>query len=161
MPITSLFLTHSRRCASSTAKLHNPRHVFTNDIEFEVNRVADLHLVEVGMFEGIGDDGYGKPIGLRVHDRQADAIDRDGSLLYGNVALRPIEPEGVKPAALLIVDRYTLRGLVYMPLHDMAIQPVAHLRAAFEVNETPHLQGTQVALLKCFGNGRHGVLTGR
>lgn len=80
----------SARSHQLLPEVHYPSHVFADDIKFEIYRIAYLYLIEVSVFERIGDDGYGEPIGLGVHYRKADAVDRNRPLFYCDIALSPV-----------------------------------------------------------------------
>ena len=80
------------------------RNVFANHIKFQVHRISFLDLVEVGVFVGVGNDGHRKLILTRVNNGQADAIDTNGTFLYGDVVLILVILEVKKPASFSIIN---------------------------------------------------------
>src|SRR5262249_44729664 len=56
--------------------------VLANHIAFEVHAVADLHARQIRMLHGERDQLDVEPIDAQARDRQADAVHRNGSLMY-------------------------------------------------------------------------------
>src|SRR5256884_6266103 len=64
----------------SGSRLHVALDVFSQDVAFEVNRVAGLSVADVGVVIGIRNDGHFRDAMMPLSDGEADAVNRDRSL---------------------------------------------------------------------------------
>lgn len=60
----------------SAGELGEAGEVFAEDVELEVDAGAGDDAAEVGVLEGVGDDGDAEAVALRVADGERDAVDR-------------------------------------------------------------------------------------
>ncbi len=114
------------------------------------------------MFVGVGDNAHLKRVGGGATNGKADAIDRDASLVNGEVAvphhlLRTLVTEGVLVAALLVLDIDTSGGLVDVALHDVPVQAAVHLHGALHVDLIAHAKQAEVAAFERLAHGGDGI----
>lgn len=136
---------------------HRAGHIFADHIEFEVNLIAWLKGLHIGMFIGIGDDGQIEPGLFDVEDGKTDAVEADGAFLNNEVAEFFGEFEAEFPTAVQFFTVQTGSGGIDMALDDMAVQSSVHPQASFEVDEVARLPAIDVGSFECFPDGGHPV----
>lgn len=109
--------------------------VFADDIEFEIDGVADIEVLEGGVMEGIGDDGYGEGVIFGGDNGEADAVDADGAFIDEEVFGGGFVAEGVVPRAVGIAAVNAGGGIVHVALYEVAIESGVGEHGAFEINE--------------------------
>jgi hypothetical protein len=134
-----------------------PGHIFPDHIEFQVDGRTGRYGSDVGMLEGVGDDGDVKTVSFDVEDGEAGAVEADGAFFDDEVAVFSWEFEAEFPAAFEFVAFQTDGGGVDVTLDDMAVEPAIHDHAAFEVDEDAGLPGIEVGLLEGLFDGGHAV----
>ena len=101
------------------------------------------------MLKGVGDYCHLKTVALGIAHRKADAIDCDGAFLYCDIALARhfgINVVGkLEIAAALNVAHLAAHcGLVYVPLHYVAVKTSVHRHATLKVDKVANLQQPEV-----------------
>jgi hypothetical protein len=136
---------------------HEAGYIFPDQIEFEVDDGPWHYGLDVGMLEGVGDDGDIEVGFLYVKDGQAGAVERDGAFFDNEVAEFFGELESVLPAAVERLSFGAGGGSVYMALDDMAIEAAVEGHAAFEVDEVIGLPGVKVGFIQGLEDGGYAV----
>ena len=139
--------------------------VFAEDVEFQVDDGAHTDVAEVGVLEGVGDDGHLEGVAGGVADGEADAIDGDGALVDGEVALLGHLAvfgifEGEVGGAVSIVHRNTTGRFIHMALNDMSVETAVHQHGAFYIHFIADLQQTEVRAVEglLHGGDRIGTI---
>src|SRR5690606_1526431 len=118
--------------------LYDPLNILTYDIKFEIDLTPHLKLVEVGMFEGIGNNRYRKATFARIEAGQARPVDRDRSFFHGNVSLSSIISKVKHPAAIPICYCVNRSHLIDMALYNVPIKSPVSRHTPFQVHLFPH-----------------------
>src|ERR1700677_4721256 len=100
---------------------HESGHIFPDHIEFQVDFCVGADGLDIGMFEGIGNDGDVKAVLFDVKDGEADAIEADGAFFYHEMAKFLWEFEAEFPAAVELLSFCADGGSIDMALDDMAV----------------------------------------
>ena len=66
--------------------------------------------------------------------------------------------EGELMASFLVVDGDAGGCLIYMPLHDVAVQPAVEYHAALHVDQVTRLELSQIGAVECLAHGCYGIL---
>ena len=132
-------------------------YVFTYKIEFQVDQAAGGDGLDIGMFEGIGDDGDVEFGSFDIEDGEADAIEADGAFFDDEVAEFFGEFEAKFPAAVLVGAFEAGGGGVDMSLDDVTVEAAVHDHTSFEVDEVAGLPGAQIGLFECLLDGCDAV----
>ena len=140
---------------------HEPGHIFPDHIEFQVDFCVGGDGLDIGMLEGIGDDGDVKAVLFDVKNSEADAIEADGAFFDHEVAKFLWEFEAEFPTALEFLSFCAGGGGIDVTLDDMAVEPAVHDHTAFQVDEVPGLPGIEAGLLEGFFDGGHSVGIGQ
>lgn len=109
--------------------------VFADDIEFEIDGVADVEVLECGVVEGVGNDGYREGVVFGSDDGEADAVDADRAFIDEEVFRGGFVAEGVVPGAVGVAAVDAASGIVHVALYEVAIEAGVGEHGAFEVNE--------------------------
>lgn len=111
-----------------------PGNVFSDDVEFDIYLASGNDGLDIGMFIGIGNDGYVEFLLFDVKDGQADAVDGNRAFFDDQLAEFPGEFEPVFPAAAQGVLFQANGCRVDMSLNDMAVQPSIHDETSFQID---------------------------
>ena len=151
-----------RTGTSVTLKLLQSGDVFAEDVEFKVDDGAYTDVAEVGVLEGVGDDGDLEGVAGGVADGEADAVDGDGAFVDGEITLPGHLAvfgvfEGEVGGAVGIVHRDTLGRFIDMTLNDMTVESSIHQHGAFYIDFIADLQQTEVRAVEGLLHGGDGV----
>ena len=138
--------------------------ILAQDIKLEVDLRAHDDVGEVGVLARVGDDGHGEGVVGRVDDGERDAVDRHGTLIDREVALaRHLAVEGVLKGEVggvsSILHLHAARRLIYVALHDVAVQATVHRHRTLDVDAVALLQQAKVGAEQRLLHRRHGVAT--
>lgn len=136
--------------------------VFSEDVELEVDDGAYTDVAEIGVLEGVGDDGHLEGVAGGVADGERDAIDGDTAFVDGEVALLSHLAvfgifEGEVGGAIGIVHGNATGRFIHMTLNNMAIEAAVHQHGTLYINLITHLQQTEVRAVEGFLHGGDGV----
>jgi hypothetical protein len=131
--------------------------VFPDQIEFQVDGGARGNGLDIGMQEGIGDDGDVKAVFFDVKDGEAGAVEGDGAFFDHEMAEFPGEFEAKEPAAVVFPFLGAGGDGVDVALDDMTVETAIDRHAAFEVDEGAFLPGIEVCFPEGFIDGGHTV----
>lgn len=137
-------------------------YVLSEDVKFDVYARAYLDVAEVGVLEGVRNDGDLERVGSGVAHGERHAIDGDRALVDGDISaaahlLVGGIAEAEVPAAVGIGDIVAHGGGVHMPLDDVPVQAPVHHHGALEVDQVAGLQGSEVGARDGLGNSHHVV----
>jgi alginate O-acetyltransferase complex protein AlgI len=120
--------------------------VFSDHIEFQVDPGAGDDGLDIGVFEGIGDDGDIEFRFFYIENGQAGAVEADGAFFDDEVAefFGEFEPEF--PAAVEVFAFEADGGGVDVSLDDVAVEAAVHDQASFEVDEVAGLPVAEAGL---------------
>ena len=119
--------------------------------------------MEVGVLPCEGDDAYLEGVACGTAYGEAHAVDRYASFIHAEVTLAycflaALVFEGELMASLLVVDGDAGGCLIYMTLHDVAVQPAVEYHAALHVDQITHLELSQIGAVECLAHGCYGIL---
>src|SRR3990167_5102133 len=136
-----LFIALMRHLSRSYSRQRQSRQfcgaddVLPDDVHFEIHAVAELGTAQIRIRHREGNDLHVEPVDAKTRNRQADAIYRNGALVYekgrevrGKTHGEPVKI-GVGPQLLDVADR------VDVPLDEVAAHPAVRAQRAFEVHE--------------------------
>ena len=140
----------------------NARYVLADDVEFDVDCRAYLYVTEIGVLEGIGDDGHTERIGGGIAHGKADAVDTHGTFLHGDISLTRhfggyVIAEFEIAAAVHLLDVGAQGGAVHVALDDVAVKTAVHHHAAFHVHAVARLEQAEVTAAESLLDGCDGV----
>jgi len=127
---------------------HESGHIFPDHIEFQVDFCAGGDGADIGVFEGIGDDGDVEFCLFDIENGQAGAVEADGAFFDDEVAEFFGEFEAIFPAAVEVAAFETNGGGVDVPLDDVPVEATVHHEASFEVDEASGLPVAEIGLFK-------------
>ena len=119
-------------------------HIFTDQIEFQVDEAFRGDGLDICMFEGIRDDSNVEFGSFDVEDGEADAIEANGSFFDDEVAEFLREFEAVFPTAIHVFPFEAGGGGIDMALDDVAVEATVHHHTSFEVDEVAWLPAAKV-----------------
>lgn len=136
--------------------------VFADDVELKVDHGADFDVAEVGVGQGIGDDGHGEAVRPGVADGERNAIDRDGAFFDGEVAsLHELAGhfvgKGELYGAVELAALDAAGGAVNMALHYVSVEAFVHHHGALKVDAVAGAQEAEVGAAESFFDGGDGV----
>jgi len=134
-----------------------PGDVFTDDIEFKIYGVSGQNGLNVGMFEGIRDDGHVEFRSFGIEEGKTDAIEADGAFFDDQGAEFFGEFEAELPGAVCVVTVDADGGGIDVPLDDMPIEAAIHDHATFEIDEAAGLPVPEVCFFQGFIYGGNAV----
>ena len=138
-------------------RLQEAGDIFPDHVELEVDGGAGEYGLEVGMFEGVRDDGEVEFRLFYIEDGEADAVEADGAFFDDEVAEFFWEFEAVFPASVSVGAFEAGGGGVDMSLDDVAVEAAVHDHATFEVDEVAGSPGAQVGFFEGLFDGCDAV----
>ena len=128
--------------------LYHPGNVFSYHVEFEVVVGAGDDGLDIGVVEGIGDNGDIEFRFFDIKNSEAGAVEADGAFFDDEVAEFFGEFEAIFPAAVEVAAFETNGGGVDVPLDDVPVEATVHHEASFEVDEASGLPVAEIGLFK-------------
>ena len=123
-------------CGSSlhSGDFEYPVYIFPDHIEFNIHLIARLKESKIGMFKGIGDDGYAETFTSNIKGGKAYPVNADGTLFDHQRCKLCLELEIIFPASAFIGDLGNGGGGINMALDQVAVEPAVHDHGTFQVN---------------------------
>ena len=119
--------------------------VFAQDVKLQIDNGAHLNILEVGVLQGIGNDGYLECVICGIAYRERYAVDGDRTLVNGEIAtkchflvLGILEGEVGRTIGIFFLDAGGC--LVYVALNDVAVQSTIHNHRALDIDFVAHLE---------------------
>jgi len=114
-------------------------YVFADDVELEVDDRAHADVLEVGVLKGVGDDGHLEGVACGVTDGERHAVDGDGALVDGEIAVASlvgieVVGEGEIGGAVGVGHGGAAGCLVDVALYDVAVKTAVHQHGALYVD---------------------------
>ena len=136
--------------------------IFAEDVELQVDNGAYTDVAEVGVLEGVGDDGHLEGVARGIADGEGDAIDGDGALVDGEIAFLGHFAvfgifEGEIGAAVGIGHGDTLSRLIHMTLDNVPVEPAVHQHRALYIHFVANLQQPEVRAVEGLLHGGDGI----
>src|SRR5581483_1833810 len=121
--------------------------------EFQIDGASGIDGLDIGMLEGVGDDGDVEFRSFHVEDSEADAVEADGTFFNDEVAELFGEFEAELPGAIRFFSVGAGSGGIDMTLDDVAVETAVHREAAFKIYKVAGGPGAQVGLFERFVDG--------
>ena len=135
-----------------------PGDIFPDHVEFQVDDTTGKDGLDVGMFEGIGDNGHAEFCLLYIKKGQADPIEANGAFFDNKVTEFFGKPEVKFPAAIQVFPFQAISSGIHMSLDNVTVEPAIHYETSFEVDAVSGLPGVEVGLFKGLFYGRNPVV---
>lgn len=133
------------------------RQIFADNVEFEIDEVAGLEVLKIGVFKGVWNDGNGKPIFGRLHHRQTDAVDTNRAFVHQNPALAGRIFQLEIPAPVPVFDSGHDTCRIHMPLYDVPVQTSVRRHRAFEIDHFSNCPSLQIGAFQRFLDRSNGM----
>src|SRR5690606_34881457 len=109
-------------------------HIFTNNIEFQIDSRSFAESREIGMLVCVRNDRYRKRAIAGVKTGKTYTVDRDGAFFHRDVSKAGVVGNIEEPASSCILNTRHNTRLVDMPLDDVTIKPAVIKHATLKVD---------------------------